>query len=188
MRKRLVAAALSATLSLEAQDLDPATLLQPRPDSWPTYNGDYSGKRFSSLRQINKSNVEMLTVAWAFQLDLPSGPGLKSTPLFVNGTLYFTAPDDVWAVDARSGRQIWHYRYHANDGLHIGQRGVGIYKDRLYFETPDAHLLCLDAKSGDVQWDVELADVKLGYWATTAPLIVRNHVIAGVHPMVAFTL
>jgi len=104
MRKRLVAAALSATLSLEAQDLDPATLLQPRPDSWPTYNGDYSGKRFSSLRQINKSNVEMLTVAWAFQLDLPSGPGLKSTPLLVNGTLYFTAPDDVWAVDARSGR------------------------------------------------------------------------------------
>jgi len=180
MRKRLVAAALSATLSLEAQDLDPATLLQPRPDSWPTYNGDYSGKRFSSLRQINKSNVEMLTVAWAFQLDLPSGPGLKSTPLLVNGTLYFTAPDDVWAVDARSARQIWHYRYHANDGLHIGQRGVGMYKDRLYFETPDAHLLCLDAKSGDVQWDVELADVKLGYWAATAPLIVRNHVIAGV--------
>jgi alcohol dehydrogenase (cytochrome c) len=149
-------------------------------DQWPTYNGDFSGKRFSSLKQINRKNAGLLTIAWAFQTDVNTGPGLKSTPLLVDGTLYFTEPDDVWAVDARSGRQNWHYRYHENEGLHIGQRGLGIYEGRLYFETPDAHLLCLDAKSGEVQWKVELADVKLGYWATMAPLVIRNHVIVGV--------
>lgn len=169
-----------AAIGAFAQGLDPASLLHPAADSWPTYNGDYSGKRFSTLKQINESNVGSLTMVWAFQTNIATGIGLKSTPLLVNGTLYFTEPDDVWAVDARSGRQNWHYHYHANEGLHIGQRGVGMYKGRLYFETPDAHLLSLDAKSGEVQWDVVLADVKLGYWATMAPLIIRDHVIAGV--------
>ena len=147
---------------------------------WPTYNGDYSGKRFSELRQINRDNVRSLSLAWAFQTNVVSGQGLKSSPLMVDGTLYFTEPDDIWAVDARSGRQTWHYHYHANEGLHIGQRGVGLYKGKLYFETPDAHLLCLDARSGEVQWDTVLADVKLGYWTTMAPLVIRNHVIVGV--------
>jgi alcohol dehydrogenase (cytochrome c) len=149
-------------------------------DSWPTYNGDYSGQRFSALKQIDRSNVGMLSMIWAFQTDVNSGPGLKSTPLLVDGTLYFTEPDDVWSVDARSGQQNWHYHYRNNEGLHIGQRGLGIYQGRLYFETPDAHLLCLDAHSGEVQWDVVLADVKLGYWATMAPLVIRNHVLVGV--------
>src|SRR5947209_890321 len=176
---RIVAGIFSAGLCLYAQGLDPASILKPSADSWPTYNGDYSGKRFSALRQINKDNVGMLTLAWAFQTDVTGGPGLKSTPLLVDGTLYFTKPDDVWAVDARSGRQIWHYRYRQNEGLHIGQRGVGMYKGKLYFETPDAHLLCLDARSGEVQWDTVLADVKLGYWTTMAPLVIRNHVIVG---------
>jgi alcohol dehydrogenase (cytochrome c) len=180
MRACIIAALISATTSVGAQGLDPASILKASPDSWPTYNGDYSGKRFSSLHQINKENVGMLGLAWAFQTNVNTGPGLKSTPLLVDGVLYFTLPDDVWAVNARSGRQVWHYRYHANEGLHIGQRGLGMYKDRLYFETPDAHLLCLDAKSGEVQWDVVLADVKLGYWATMAPLIIGKHVIVGV--------
>lgn len=170
----------AAVLCANGQGLDPASILNAAKDSWPTYNGDYSGKRFSKLTQINRKNVGMLTMAWGFQADSSSNIGLKSTPLLVDGTLYFTEPDDVWAVDARSGRQKWHYRYRENEGLHIGQRGVGMYKGRLYFETPDAHLLCLDARSGEVQWDVVLADVKLGYWATMAPLIIRNHVIVGV--------
>ncbi len=177
---RLLLATLCATLAIRAQGLDSKTLLHPPADSWPTYNGDYSGKRFSSLRQINRTNVGMLTMAWAFQTDVNTGPGLKSTPLLVGGTLYFTEPDDVWAVDARSGQQHWHYHYHNNEGLHIGQRGLGMYKGRLYFETPDAHLLCLDARTGEVQWNNELADVKQGYWATMAPLVVRDHVLVGV--------
>jgi alcohol dehydrogenase (cytochrome c) len=158
-----------------AQGLDPAALLKPATNTWPTYNGDYSGRRFSTLNQINATNIKSLTLAWIYS----AHQELKSTPLEVNGILYFTSPDNVWAVDARFGREIWHY-YRKSEGDHIGQRGVGMYKDWLYFTTPDAHLICLDAKDGTVRWNVELADPKLGYFATMAPLVVRDHIIAGV--------
>jgi len=156
-----------------AQGLDPAALLKPATDTWPTYNGDYSGRRFSTLDQINAGNV---TLAWAFH---PHAPAIKSTPLEVNGVLYFTAPENVWAVDARYGREIWHY-HRASEGDHIGHRGLAMYQNWLYFTTPDAHLVCLDAKDGTARWIVELADPKLGYFSTMAPLVVRDHVIVGV--------
>jgi alcohol dehydrogenase (cytochrome c) len=159
-----------------AQGLDPAALLKPPTDTWPSYNGDYSGRRFSTLDQINAGNVSSLALAWVFH---PHVPAIKATPLEVNGILYFTVPDNVWAVDARYGREIWHYK-RATDGDHIGHRGLAMYKNWLYFTTPDAHLICLDAKDGTVRWDVELADPKLGYFATMAPLVIRDHVIAGV--------
>jgi glucose dehydrogenase len=111
---------------------------------WPTYNGDYSGRRYSSLAQINQQNVKTLTVAWVAQM---RGVTIKSTPLMVNGILYLTTPDNVWAVDARTGRNIWHY-FRESQGDHIGQRGVGMYKDWLNFETPDCHLISLNAKVG----------------------------------------
>jgi len=168
--------AFCATLPLHAQGLDSAALLKPPADSWPTYNGDYSGRRYSPLTQINASNVQLLSVAWAFRV---RAGVIKSTPLVVNGILYFTTPDNVWAVDARYGRQIWHY-HRPSEGDHIGQRGVAMYKDWLYFETPDAHLVSLNAKDGTVRWNVELADGKLGYFATMAPLVVKDHVIVGV--------
>ncbi len=171
----LLALALVPTFAA-AQGLDPAALLKPATDTWPTYNGDYSGARYSTLDQINAGNVNSLTLAWVFRTH---GSVLKSTPLEVNGILYFSAPDNVWAVDARFGRQIWHYQ-RTSEGDHIGHRGLGMYKNWLYFTTPDAHLVCLDAKDGTVRWDVELADVKLGYFSTMAPLVIRDHVIAGV--------
>jgi acido-empty-quinoprotein group A len=160
----------------QAQGLDPAALLKPPTDTWPTYNGDYSGERYSTLDQINAGNVNSLPLAWIFRTH---GAGIKSTPLEVNGVLYFTVPDNVWAVDARFGRLIWHYERHS-EGDHIGNRGVGMYKNWLYFTTPDAHLVCLDAKDGSVRWIVELADAKLGYFSTMAPLVIRDHVIVGV--------
>ncbi len=159
-----------------AQGLDPAALLRPATDTWPTYNGDYSGGRFSALDQINAGNVGSLTLAWVFQTHALA---IKSTPLEVNGVLYFTVPDNVWAVDARFGREIWHYQ-RTSEGDHIGHRGLGMYKNWLYFTTPDAHLVCLDAKDGSVRWIVELADPKLGYFSTMAPLVIRDHVIVGV--------
>src|SRR5580698_9645501 len=84
-----------------AQGLDPAALLKPPTDTWPTYNGDYTGQRHSPLRQINSSNIKSLTMAWAFQAN---SQAIKSTPLEVNGILYFTVPEQVWAIDARTGR------------------------------------------------------------------------------------
>lgn len=172
------AAMCGALLAQEPQGVDPATLAQRPTTSWPTYHGDYTGDRHSPLTQINKQNVHDLTLAWAFQTN--QNAFLKSSPLMVDGVLYFTVPDNVWAVDALTGRQIWHYTYHKNPGLHIGQRGVGMYKNWLYFETPDAHLICLNAKDGSVRWDVEIVDVNKGYWSTMAPLVVHNHVIVGV--------
>jgi acido-empty-quinoprotein group A len=159
-----------------AQELDPAALLRPATDTWPTYNGEYSGTRYSTLDQINAGNIRTLTLAWALQMHSPT---IKSTPLEVNGVLYFTVPDNVWAVDARYGRIIWHYERHS-EGDHIGNRGVAMYKNWLYFTTPDAHLVCLEAKDGTLRWIVELADPKLEYFSTMAPLVIRDHVIVGV--------
>ena len=162
--------------SASAQGLDPAALLKPATDTWPTYNGDYSGRRFSTLDQINAGNINSLTLAWAF----PShSTTIKSTPLLVNGILYFSTPDNVWAVDARFGRRIWHYE-RKSEGDHIGHRGLAMYKNWLYFTTPDAKVVCLDAKDGTVRWIVELADSKLEYFSTMAPLAIRDHVIVGV--------
>jgi len=174
---KLILSVLISAIALSAQGLNPATLLQPPTDSWPTYNGDYSGRRYSTLKQINSNNVQSLTLGWVFQAH---SAAIKSTPLLVNGILYFTVPDNVWAVDARSGRQIWHYRYNSDGGDHIGHRGLGMYGNWLYFTTPDAHLISLDAKDGKVRWDVALADVKLGNFSTMAPLVIRNHIIVGV--------
>lgn len=161
-----------------AQETNQQTLLHPPADSWPGYHGDYSGRRHSALTQITPANVKNLTLGWAFQTNQTSE--IKSSPLLVNGILYFTVPDTVWAVDARSGHQIWHYTYPPNKGLHIGHRGVAILKNALYFLSPDAHLVCLNAADGTLRWKVEVADTTKGYWTTMAPLVVGNHVIVGV--------
>src|SRR5215471_18812391 len=162
--------------SVVAQGLDPQALLRAPTDTWPTYNGDYSGRRYSTLDQINSGNVGSLGLAWAFRTQ---GREIKSTPLVVNGIMYFTTPDNVWAIDARFGHQIWHYE-RKSEGDHIGHRGLAMYKDWLYFTTPDAHIVSLNAKDGSVRWIMELADPKLGYFATMAPLVVRDHLIVGV--------
>src|SRR5580693_9323019 len=170
-------AVLSATI-LNAQGVDEKTLLNPPPDSWPGYHGDYSGKRHSSLTQITPANVDQLSLAWAFQTN--QNGAIKSTPLVVDGIIYFTVPDIVWAVDARSGQQIWRYNYPPNKGFHIGHRGVAMYKDWLFYMTPDAHLVSLNAKDGTVRWNVVVADYTKGYWTTMSPLVIRDHVLVGV--------
>jgi alcohol dehydrogenase (cytochrome c) len=174
----LIALTFLLSSLLQAQGLDPATIVNPPGDSWPSYHGDYSGRRHSQLTQITPQNVQSLALAWVFQTGQEST--LKSSPLLVNGVLYFTVPDNVWAVDARSGHQIWHYTYPPNKGLHIGHRGLGMYKESLFFTTPDAHVIALDAKNGKVRWDVQIAEVSKGYWMTMAPLVLRDHVIVGV--------
>ncbi len=173
------ALALSACIPmLRSQDLENSQLLHPSADSWPQYHGDYSGRRHSPLTQITPQNVGNLALAWAFQTN--QSAQIKSSPLLVDGILYFTVPDNIWAVDARSGHMIWHYNRAAKQGDHIGHRGVAMYKGWLYFTTPDCHLISLNAKDGSVRWDKLIADVNKGYWTTMAPLVVRDHVIVGV--------
>lgn len=181
---------ISALLAgaLSAQGLDPAKLLKLPTDTWPSYNGDYSGRRYSLLKDINDSNVQHMTLAWVYRLNMGQGGGggggfgvsIKATPLEVNGILYFAVPDHAWAVDARTGRELWHYRWETKGGIHIGNRGFGMYGDWLYFETADNYLICLNAKDGTERWHVEIADVKQEYFSTPAPIIIRNHVIVGI--------
>ncbi len=143
--------------------------------SWPTFNGDYSGRRYSPLTQINQTNVKSLKLAWAFQTHAAT---LKSTPLEVDGILYFTVPNQVWAIDAKTGEKIWEFRRPA-EGDDLGQRGVAYYKGRVYFGTTDAHFFCLDARNGKKIWEVTIADVKFGYYISVAPLIVKGLVVLG---------
>ncbi len=159
------------------QNLDNAQLLHPSADTWPVYHGDYSGRRHSPLTQITPKNVGNLGLAWVYQTYLPTT--IKATPLLVDGTLYFSVPDNVWAIDARSGHMLWHYN-RPSVGEHIGHRGVAMYKGWIYFTTPDTHLICLDAKTGKVRWDKIFADTSAGYWSTMSPLVVKNHILVGV--------
>ena len=168
-----------------AQGLNPAEIVRPVAGSWPTFNGDYSGRRFSPLTQIDSKNVADLGLAWVYHADTgsdvnPFGNAIKSTPLEVNGVLYFTMPDHAWAIDARTGREIWHYKWITKGGIHIGNRGVGIYGNWLFFLTPDDYLVSLDKDTGKLRWSVEIADVKQEYFATPAPLVVGNHILVGV--------
>ena len=165
------------------EGLDPAKLLQPPVDSWPTYNGDYSGRRFSPLTKINESNMNSLSLAWVYRINSggdPFGGVIKATPLVVNGVMYFTIPDKVWAIDARTGREIWNYTWQSKGGIHLGNRGVGIYGNWLYFETPDCNLVSLNIKDGKKRWSKPICDLDQMYYASVAPVVIKNHVIAGV--------
>jgi len=173
--KLLFLAAAAVIQLINAQGLNPEELLKAPTANWPQFNGDYSGRRYSPLKQINKDNAHTLTVAWAFQSRVNN---LKGTPLEVNGTVYMSAPDHVWAIDARTGRRLWHYE-RPSEGDHIASRGVSMYKNQLYFGTPDAHLICLDARTGKELWNKVIADVAFGYYISLAPLIVKDKVIVG---------
>jgi alcohol dehydrogenase (cytochrome c) len=169
LRTAVSAAAISACL----------LTAQPPTNQWPMYHGDHSGRRYSSLTKINSKNIDSLGFAWIYR---PTGAGgsLKSTPLQVNGVLYFTAPDHVWAIDARTGREVWHHIWQSKGGNHIGNRGVGIYGNWLYFLTPDCNIVSLNVKDGKERWHKTNCDIDQFYYGSMAPTIIKNHIIAGV--------
>src|SRR4051812_16406790 len=120
--------AAAALLASAQGGVDQAKLLHPPTHSWPAYNGDHSGRRLSTLAKVNASNVNALTLAWASRVSVGTGgagaPAIKSTPIQVNGVLYVTTPDNVWAIDARAGREIWHYIWKSSGGNHLANRGA----------------------------------------------------------------
>jgi alcohol dehydrogenase (cytochrome c) len=175
--------------------LSPAAILNPKPDSWPTYSGDYSGQRYSKLALINQQNVRNLGLAWNSRLvgGVPEitdgasdqdryanmGANVRASILQVDGVLYVSAPDHAWALDARDGHMLWHFRWKSRGGTHIGNRGLGMWGNYLYMETPDNFLVSLDARTGKPRWHVEIASLAEQYFSTTAPVIVDNHVLVG---------
>ena len=182
------------------EGLSASEILAPSLDSWPTYSGDYSGRRYSTLDQINRSNVERLTLAWATRVTAGpndgghpvhiGGPGdgrafasipanIRGSILVVDGILYVSAPDNAWAVDARDGRVLWHYWWRTLGGIHIGNRGLGMWGHYLFLETPDNFLVSLDARTGEERWNVPIASLDEQYFSTPAPIVVGDHVIVG---------
>jgi len=179
-------------LPLLAQDRAPVSVVtkvttqdltaQPVGENWTSYNGDYTGQRYSRLQQINVANVSKLRPAWVFH------PGntqnLEVTPVVVRGLMYITASNDVFALDAQTGREVWHYHRPISAGLLDDaaahkNRGVAVYENSVFVETDDAHLLSLDARSGGLLWDVQYADKAKHYGATSAPVVVKDMVVVG---------
>ena len=104
---------------------------------------------------------------------------IKASALMVDGTIYISTPDNAWAIDARDGHEIWHYYWKTRGGTHIANRGLGMWNNYLFMETPDDYLVSLDAKTGKERWHKVIADFSLQYFSTTAPVIVGNHVLVG---------
>jgi alcohol dehydrogenase (cytochrome c) len=163
-------------------DLRPQDLVQSAAANWISYNGDVTGRRFSNLNQINPANVAQLRAQWVFHLR--DAEALEVTPVVVDGIMFVTSANDAFALDARTGRAIWHYTRPVTEGLiddasQHHNRGVAIWHSRVYMETDNAHLLCLDAWSGHLLWDIPYAEGNKNYGATSAPLVVKNKVIVG---------
>jgi alcohol dehydrogenase (cytochrome c) len=157
-------------------------ILSPPAANWPSYNGDYTGRRFSNLRQITLDNVKQLRAQWVFHSR--ESDSLEVTPVVVNGIMFVTAANDAYALDSQTGRVIWHFSRPITDGLiddasQHHNRGVAVWGSRVYMNTDNAHLLCLDARSGHLLWDVAYAGWSKNYGATSAPLAVKGKVIVG---------
>ena len=153
------------------------------PQNWMTYSGDYLGRRFSALDQVNTTNVRALTAKWVYQTAATGK--LETSPLVVDGILYATAQDDrAFALDARTGRPIWMYQHPLPGDIRpcCGRvnRGLAIVGDKVFLGTLDAHVIALDSKTGNVVWDVVAADYRTGHSFTVAPLAVKDLVVIGV--------
>jgi alcohol dehydrogenase (cytochrome c) len=178
----LTAPADSGPGSLKVDVRSDDLLVSPPGGNWTSYNGDYSGRRYSSLSQINLKTLPQLQAQWVFHAQ--NSNRLENTPVVVNGMMFVTAANDTFALDARTGRVVWHHSRPISEGLiddasqHVN-RGVAVWRDRVYTETDNAHLVCLDARSGNQIWDVAYADWNKNYGATGAPLVVKDRVLVG---------
>ena len=182
------ACALALTLAAQTAEGAPVTyerILQAHrePQNWLTYSGGYNSHRYSLLTQITPDNVRSLQLQWGYQGAVMGN--WQSTPIVVDGVMYLTQrPNDVVALDARTGRVFWTYRYQtpADQVACCGanNRGVAILGDTLFMGTLDAHLVAIDTRSGKPIWDVPVAPYKeTGYSITMAPLVVKDKIIVG---------
>jgi len=204
----VVVTLVAATVTL-GQSVTPGSLLKPLSDSWPTYSGDYTQRRYSLLKQINQSNVRNLALAWVVNLPTATGapagggfPGATTTAppivageapadapvngnvgrvsggiLEADGILYMSVPNHAWAVNARDGSVVWHFFWRARGGNTIGNRGMAIYGDWVYFETPDDYLVSLNAKTGKERWHRGISDFSQQHFSTVAPVLIGNHLM-----------
>ncbi len=150
--------------------------------NWTSYNGDVGGNRYTTLRQIDKSNVRRVVPKWIFRI--AGASRLQGTPVVADGVMYVTNANECFAIDAGNGRQIWRYQRPRSTGL-AGDaasginRGVALGGDKVFMVTDNAHLIALSRATGLLLWDVEMADWRRNHGATSAPLAVGSLVISG---------
>ena len=173
------AAALPVPSNVSQQQLDGAA---SDAKNFLQTNGNYAQTRFHPAAQINAANVAKLHVAWLFQTDVTDT--LETSPIVVDGVMYVTTSfDHVYALDAKTGAQIWEYKHKMGPITTYccgpNNRGVAVYKDKVYVATLDSQLVALDAKTGSVKWSKEVADPEKGYSETMAPTAVKNMILLG---------
>ena len=181
----------AGAVALVAQQAPPPLVTEPEIRAglpadgtrWLTFGGGLDNHRHSPLTEITPGNVDQLLPRWTFQTGTVGE--FETTPLLRDNVLYVTGPSNLaWAIDARSGRQIWRYRRELPSGLTaccgLVNRGFGMLGDKLYLATLDAHVIALDMRTGAVAWDATMGDFSSGYAATIAPIIAKNKVITAV--------
>jgi alcohol dehydrogenase (cytochrome c) len=152
------------------EGLDPADILKPLADSWTTYSGDYSGKRYSALTEVNQTNVKNLALAWTSRVT--NGPGnAQAGPGSVQAAGPGVSPTIIGGEG--TGQVV------AGGATHIGNRGVGMWNNYLFMETPDNYLVSLDARTGKERWHKVISSFAQEYFSTMAPIVVGNHVLVG---------
>lgn len=170
----LAASLLTAAASAQVRYED---ILEAPSENWLTFMGDYSANRHSPLDEITVDNVKNLVPKWFFAIS--DARRLSSYPIVYDGVLYVTNSNEIYALDAVSGRQIWHYRQE-NVEMQRQNRGAAILGDRVFFVTSDCHLLALNRLNGAVIWDAPYADPEQGYHCTVAPVAIKDKLIVGV--------
>ncbi len=183
----LLVGAAGATSSAQAQDYVPVTdamLENPDPADWLSWRRTLDGWGYSPLDEINTDNVHELQLVWSWAL----APGLsQAAPLVHDGVMFIpNARNVVHAVDAVTGDRLWEYsrEFESPDALDavgagMRTRSIAIHGDKIYVNTSDAHIVALDARTGDVAWDATVADYTLGYRYTSGPIVVKGKIVAG---------
>jgi len=187
MKFRLLIVFTLLVSSLQAQvTYDRLLHVDREPQNWLTYSGSYASHRYSTLTQINRANVKNLQLKWVYHPTADREGKIENTPLVVDGVLYAATTTEVVALDAVTGRQYWKLSRPFNPNDYVGQhaynvnKGVAIAGNTLFWGTDyDCHLLAIDAKTGQVKWEIAVADWKKGYQLNVPPLVVRNMVIVG---------
>ena len=157
----------------------------PRQGDWPSYNGTLDGNRNSPLDQIDQQNAAQLQLQWVYSIQFN---GLETTPIVVDGVMFVTGNNQVYAVSGKTGREIWRYQRPKSQSAQISgdaaigvNRGVAVLGDRVFYLTDDAHLIALNRLTGGLLWDVNTHEGAAGqYGGTAAPLVVDDLVVTGV--------
>ena len=185
--KRFAASALALAISMGAQAVTDEDIMndQATAEDIVSYGMGQQGQRFSPMTDLNTSNIKFLQPAWAFSFGSEKMRGQESQPMIKDGVMYVTASySRVYAVDARTGEEIWQYDARLPDGImpccDVVNRGVALHGDKVYFGTLDAKLVALNKDTGKPVWIKTVADYQAGYAITAAPTVVNGKIITGV--------